>query len=168
MPQEIYYSHYTSPVGQLMLVGDGASLLALRFDKGGDSIRPQPDWLRRNAAFSSVKQQLDAYFAGELTRFSLSLSPQGTDFQCRVWQALQDIPYGATCSYLDIANTLSDPNATRAVGAANGKNPIPIIIPCHRVIGRDGSLTGFGGGLERKRFLLALEQKNIPFELTGF
>ena len=168
MPQEVYYSHYTSPVGQLMLVGDGASLLALRFDKGGDSIRPQPDWLRRNAAFSSVKQHLDAYFAGELTRFSLSLSPQGTDFQCRVWQALQDIPYGATCSYLDIANTLSDPNATRAVGAANGKNPIPIIIPCHRVIGRDGSLTGFGGGLERKRFLLALEQKNIPFELTGF
>lgn len=168
MPQEVYYSHYTSPVGQLMLVGDGASLLALRFDKGGDSIRPQPDWLRRNAAFSSVKQQLDAYFAGELTRFSLSLSPQGTDFQCRVWQALQDIPYGATCSYLDIANTLADRNATRAIGAANGKNPIPIIIPCHRVIGRDGSLTGFGGGLERKRFLLALEQKNIPFELTGF
>lgn len=150
-----------------MLVGDGASLQALRFDKGGDSIAPQPDWMRRNAAFLPVKKQLDAYFSGQLTQFDLSLSPQGTDFQVRVWRALQDIPYGKTCSYLDIARALGDPNATRAVGAANGQNPLPIIIPCHRVIGQDGSLTGFGGGLDRKRFLLAHEQKNIPFELSS-
>lgn len=149
-----------------MLVGDGTSLQAVRFDKGGDSITPKPDWMRRNAAFLKVKKQLDAYFSGQLTSFSLPLSPAGTDFQLRVWRALQEIPYGKTCSYLDIAKAVGDPNATRAVGSANGQNPIPIIIPCHRVIGQDGSLTGFGGGLARKRFLLALEQENIPFELS--
>ena len=166
MAEDVYYSHYTSPVGELMLVGDGVSLQAVRFDKGGDSIAPQPDWLRRNAAFQTVKKQLDAYFSGGLTQFSLPLSPQGTEFQLRVWQALQRIPYGKTCSYLDVARSLGDVKATRAVGSANGQNPIPIIIPCHRVIGQDGSLTGFGGGLDRKRYLLALEQENIPFELS--
>ena len=166
MSKDVYYSHYTSPVGELMLVGDGVSLQAVRFDKGGNSLDPQPDWLRRNAAFLTVKKQLDAYFEGQLTQFTLSLSPQGTEFQLRVWQALQEISYGKTCSYLDIARSLGDDKATRAVGAANGQNPIPIIIPCHRVIGQDGSLTGFGGGLDRKRYLLALEQENIPFELS--
>lgn len=166
MSNDVYYSHYTSPVGELMLVGDGVSLQAVRFDKGGNSIDPQPDWLRRNAAFLTVKKQLDAYFEGQLRQFTLPLSPQGTEFQLRVWQALQQIPYGNTCSYLDIARSLGDTKATRAVGAANGQNPIPIIIPCHRVIGQDGSLTGFGGGLDRKRYLLALEQENIPFELS--
>jgi methylated-DNA-[protein]-cysteine S-methyltransferase len=166
MTRDIYYSHYSSPVGDLMLVGDGTSLQAVRFDKGGDSIAPKPDWMRRNAAFLQVKKQLDAYFSGQLTCFSVPLSPAGTEFQLRVWRALQEIPYGKTCSYLDIAKAVGDPKATRAVGSANGQNPIPIIIPCHRVIGQDGSLTGFGGGLARKRFLLALEQENIPFELS--
>lgn len=121
--------------------------------------------MRRNDAFKPVKQQLAAYFAGELTDFNLVLAPEGTDFQLAVWTALQKIPYGETCSYGDIANRIGKPEASRAVGAANGQNPLPIVIPCHRVIGSNGSLTGFGGGLDCKQFLLRLEQTHAPFSL---
>ena len=121
--------------------------------------------MRRNDAFKPVKQQLAAYFAGELTDFNLVLAPKGTDFQLAVWAALEKIPYGETCSYGDIANRIGKPDASRAVGAANGQNPLPIVIPCHRVIGSNGSLTGFGGGLDCKQFLLRLEQTHAPFSL---
>ena len=112
-----------------------------------------------------MRQQLEAYFAGELQRFDLALAPDGTDFQQAVWQALTTIPYGATCSYGEIARQIGKPKASRAVGAANGQNPIPIIIPCHRVIGSTGKLTGFGGGLAAKEILLELEQRFAPFAL---
>lgn len=122
--------------------------------------------MRRNDAFKPVKEQLKAYFAGDLTGFDLLLNPRGTDFQLKVWQALIQIPYGETRSYGDIAEMVGKPEASRAVGAANGQNPLPIVIPCHRVIGSDGGLTGFGGGLECKKFLLSHEQINSPFILT--
>jgi len=121
--------------------------------------------MRRNDAFKPVKQQLAAYFAGELTTFSLTLTPKGTDFQLAVWTALEQIPYGTTCSYGDIAKRIGKPEASRAVGAANGQNPLPIVIPCHRVIGSNGALIGFGGGLDCKEFLLRLEQTHAPFSL---
>lgn len=160
-----YYSYYDSPVGSLLLAGDGIALNLISFPSGRATRLPQVDWMRRNDAFKPVKQQLAAYFAGELTDFNLVLAPKGTDFQLAVWAALEKIPYGETCSYGDIANRIGKPDASRAVGAANGQNPLPIVIPCHRVIGSDGSLTGFGGGLECKQFLLRLEQTHAPFSL---
>lgn len=162
----VYYSVYESPVGSLLLAGDGIELSLISFPEGKAARRPEPDWLRRNDAFKNVKNQLRAYFAGDLTEFDLPLAPQGTDFQLQVWEALKTIPYGETRSYGDIAAQIGRPDASRAVGAANGQNPIPIVIPCHRVIGRDGSLTGFGGGLVCKQHLLALEQQSLPFSLS--
>ncbi|ALO46006.1 methylated-DNA--[protein]-cysteine S-methyltransferase [Pseudohongiella spirulinae] len=162
----VYYSVYESPVGSLLLAGDGMQLSLISFPEGRASRQPEPDWLRRNDAFKNVKIQLKAYFGGELTEFDLPLAPQGTEFQLLVWNALKTIPYGETRSYGDIAAQVGRPDASRAVGAANGQNPIPIVIPCHRVIGRDGSLTGFGGGLACKQHLLALEQQSLPFSLS--
>ena len=130
---------------------------------------PDPAWQQSENALAPTIRQLDAYFAGTLQHFELTVQPRGTAFQRRVWQALQTIPYGTTVSYRHIAEQLGQPTATRAVGAANGANPIPIVIPCHRVIGTDGSLTGFGGGLDAKRWLLqhehALPQSERQFEL---
>lgn len=161
-----YYSVYDSPVGSLLLAGDGESLSLISFPVGRAARQPSPDWLRRNDAFIRAKSQLKAYFAGELTDFDLLLAPEGTDFQRQVWQALLSIPYGQTRSYGEIARQIGNPDASRAVGAANGLNPLPIVIPCHRVIGSDGSMTGFGGGIECKKYLLALEQQHIPFSLV--
>jgi methylated-DNA-[protein]-cysteine S-methyltransferase len=141
-----------SPLGPLLLVGDGRTLAAVRMDG-----RPQAGWRRDRAALADAAAQLDAYFAGELRRFDLPLAPRGTPFQLRVWSALTGIPYGETASYGEIAAAVGRPDAPRAVGAANGRNPIAVIVPCHRVIGAAGSLTGYGGGLERKRMLLELE-----------
>ena len=140
--------------------------IAVKFDrrKGFDrSETPVRRSVRGEAAQSdavldAARRQLDAYFAGRLKLFDLPLAPRGTDFQRRVWRALTQIPYGRTMSYGAIAKNIGEPVAARAVGAANGANPICIIIPCHRVIGADGSLTGFGGGLDRKKFLLGLER----------
>ena len=160
-----YYSYYDSPVGSLLLAGDGVSLELISFPTGQATRLPSADWMRRNDAFKPVKQQLAAYFAGELNTFSLALTPKGTDFQLEVWAALEKIPYGATCSYGDIARRIGKPEASRAVGAANGQNPLPIVIPCHRVIGSNGALIGFGGGLDCKEFLLRLEQTHAPFSL---
>jgi methylated-DNA-[protein]-cysteine S-methyltransferase len=106
---------------------------------------------------AAARAQLDAYFAGEITSFDLPLSPRGTPFQQRVWAALRDIPFGETTSYGELARRIGDPKAVRAVGAANGRNPLPLVVPCHRVIGADGSLVGFGGGMDRKRWLLQHE-----------
>ena len=160
-----YYSVYESPVGSLLLAGDSDALSLISFPEGKAARQPEPDWMRRNDAFKQVKNQLSAYFAGELKQFELPLAPVGTDFQLAVWRALETIPYGQTCSYGEIAAMIGNPDASRAVGAANGQNPLPIVIPCHRVIGSDGSMTGFGGGVACKKFLLALEQEFTPFSL---
>lgn len=151
------YRYIATPVGDLLIAGDGAGLRYVAFPEGKHKIEPGANWQLNDAAFGDVKTQLDEYFAGKRRRFKLKLAPHGTPFQLTVLEALQAIPYGETRSYGDIAAGIGNPRAVRAVGAANGRNPISIIIPCHRVIGADGSLTGFGGGLDTKRFLLDLE-----------
>jgi methylated-DNA-[protein]-cysteine S-methyltransferase len=153
----VYWSIFASPIGDLLLMGDGAALTGMDFDR-----IPDPAWQRDDGAFDEAKDQLRAYFGGELTEFSLELAPRGTPFQQRVWSALRAIPYGTTTSYGKLAAALGDARATRAVGSANGRNPISIIIPCHRVIGADGGLTGYGGGMQRKQWLLALEGRALP------
>jgi methylated-DNA-[protein]-cysteine S-methyltransferase len=151
------YCHFSSPVGQLMLAGDEAALRLVAFQDGPDPRSPDPDWRRSERPFREALVQLEGYFAGKLTRFDLPLAPEGTAFQQEVWRALRTIPYGETLSYSGLARRIGRPTASRAVGGANARNPIPIVIPCHRVIGAAGSLTGFGGGLSTKRKLLLLE-----------
>ena len=140
-----------------MLYGNNC-LEGIVFPKGKTSQDPEPQWQLDPSGFEEVKRQLDQYFKGRLKSFDLELKTGGTPFQQQVWEALAKIPYGSTISYGDLAVQIGNPKAVRAVGLANGRNPIPIIIPCHRVIGKNGSLTGFGGGLDVKRFLLELEQ----------
>jgi methylated-DNA-[protein]-cysteine S-methyltransferase len=140
-----------SPIGPLLLTGDGHALTGLYMGR-------EPSGARDDSAFTHAREQLDAYFAGALERFDIALAPRGTEFQRRVWDALLEIPYGATTSYGALAAKIGRPDAARAVGLANGRNPISIIVPCHRVIGAAGALTGYGGGLERKRWLLAHER----------
>jgi methylated-DNA-[protein]-cysteine S-methyltransferase len=147
-----------SPVGPRTLVGDGDDLVGLYFE-GDANGTPRPDWVRDDRRLRPVVTQLKEYFAGERTRFDLRLAPQGTAFQKAVWAALLRIPFGETASYGDIARAIGKPAATRAIGGANHRNPIAIVIPCHRVIGADGSLTGYGGGLDTKRLLLELETR---------
>lgn len=158
-----FYTVHATPIGSLLLVGNSDGLSMLGFPQGKMRRRIENEWLENSDHFKDVKNQLDLYFAGKLDTFTLPLSPVGTGFQLEVWQALQQIPYGDTWSYGQLAKYIDRPNAARAVGAANGVNPIPIIIPCHRVIGSTGKLTGFGGGLETKEFLLTLEaQRGAP------
>ena len=155
----IYHTTIESPVGPLRLCSDGDHLTRIDFVHGR-KITPLPnDATARDDAepFAETARQLDEYFAGSRQVFDLPLAPQGTDFQRRVWNQLRRIPFGITLSYGQIAERLGDPNASRAVGLANGNNPLSIVVPCHRVIGADGSLTGFGGGLKTKKFLLELE-----------
>ncbi|HEX7681652.1 MAG TPA: methylated-DNA--[protein]-cysteine S-methyltransferase, partial [Thermoanaerobaculia bacterium] len=144
-----------TPIGPILIAGDGGSIIETYFA----GAQPKPDWIRDDEGFGEASAQLRAYFAGDLQAFDLPLAPRGTEFQQSVWSALLEIPYGQTTTYSAIAEKISLPAAVRAVGAANGANPIPIIIPCHRVIGTNGSLTGFGGGLDVKRKLLALEAR---------
>ena len=151
------YTFTDSPIGRLLLAGDDAGLRRIEFPEGRHPQEPQPGWREERARFSEALRQLDAYFAGRLRRFELPLAPQGTGFQRSVWEALCLIPYGETLSYGELARRLGKPGASRAVGLANGRNPLPIVIPCHRVVGSDGSLTGFGGGLPTKTKLLRLE-----------
>ncbi|MEO0682831.1 MAG: methylated-DNA--[protein]-cysteine S-methyltransferase [Pseudomonadota bacterium] len=158
LADDLVYDVHDSPIGPLLLAGDGTALHHLGFPSGSRaSSEPKPGWRRAPQAFAEVRAQLDAYFAGDLRAFDLPLAPPGTPFQRAVWARLAEIPYGRTRSYGDIARALDAPGASRAVGAANGANPIPVILPCHRVVGADGTLTGFGGGLDLKRRLLALE-----------
>jgi methylated-DNA-[protein]-cysteine S-methyltransferase len=152
------YTTIASPIGELLLVGDGSTLSGLYMQDGRKPKRVAPGWTEAAASFADVRAQLEEYFAGERTAFDVSLAPQGAPFELEVWRALEQIPYGETVSYGEIARRVGQPTAARAVGTANGRNPIAVIVPCHRVIGADGSLTGYGGGLERKRLLLELER----------
>ena len=154
----MYYQVIESPVGKLLLAGTGEALCQVHFHGGRDSIKARVDWEDNAEPFRDVVRQLRAYFAGTMKSFDLPLQLEGTEFQKTVWRALQEIPYGETWSYGQLASHIGKPQAMRAVGAANGRNPIPVIIPCHRVIGADGSLTGFGGGLPIKKKLLELER----------
>jgi methylated-DNA-[protein]-cysteine S-methyltransferase len=160
------YDYFDSPVGRLLLAAEDGGLRYIGFELGRHPVWVAEDWRHEAAAFASAREQLSAYFAGELTQFDLPLAPQGSEFQLGVWEQLRRIPYGATISYGELAQRIGDPSASRAVGAANGRNPLPIVVPCHRVIGADGSLTGFGGGIATKKFLLEHEQKYAPFALT--
>ncbi|MVA57459.1 methylated-DNA--[protein]-cysteine S-methyltransferase [Agrobacterium vitis] len=158
--KEVRYTFMDSPIGRLLLAGDGDHLSHLGFPKGKGAITLRPEWRPDDKIFGDVKGQLQAYFEGTRREFNLPLDLQGTSFQLTVWRELTRIPFGATISYGELARRIDNPAATRAVGAANGNNPIPIIIPCHRVIGANGSLTGFGGGIETKKWLLALERSS--------
>ena len=155
------FSYAESPIGDLLVAknGDGGAVAEIRFAHEGRPAAAPKSWIRNDRALSSVVAQLRAYFAGELRDFDLPLAVHGTAFQERVWGRLRAIPYGATTTYGAIARDIGHPDAVRAVGAANGANPIPIVVPCHRVIGSNGALTGFGGGIEAKRWLLAHEAR---------
>lgn len=156
----MYYRYLTTPIGDLLLAGDDDGLSMIGFPKGKMRRDPEPDWIFNEKPFGDVARQLEEYFAGERRDFDLPLHLTGTDFQVQVLEELQRIPYGETTSYGAIAKRIGNPKAMRAVGAANGRNPIPIVIPCHRVIGSGGDLTGFGGGLDTKAELLRLEAEN--------
>jgi methylated-DNA-[protein]-cysteine S-methyltransferase len=163
------FTKIKSPLGPLLLAADQSGLRQIRFAEGkrpakSDSTWMDPNWIdpawiEDADFFAETVRQLRAYFAGDLETFDISLAPQGTAFQLKVWKFLCDIPYGETISYGELARRIANPKASRAVGLANGSNPIPIIIPCHRVIGSNGKLTGYGGGLPIKEKLLALERR---------
>ena len=165
--QHLHYRTMHSPVGKLTLAGTAGRLRHLRMVD--QTYEPDRDhWQRDDAAFPDAVEQLEQYFRGERTEFDLELDLVGTTFQRRVWSALLTIPYGETRSYGQIAAQLGAPNASRAVGLANGHNPVGIVVPCHRVIGANGSLTGYGGGLERKRALLDMERQKVSAFPTLF
>lgn len=148
---------HASPIGPLTLVSDGQAITHIWFPEAKRGTAPPPT-ARTDKVLDAAKKQLDGYFAGRRTSFDLPVAPHGTPFQVRVWNALTRIGYGETKSYGAVAQAIGSPKAVRAVGAANGRNPVPIVIPCHRVIGADGSLTGFGGGMACKEYLLDLER----------
>jgi methylated-DNA-[protein]-cysteine S-methyltransferase len=156
----MYYCYFDTPIGELLLAGDAGALSMIGFPKGAMRRDPETDWIYNEEPFADARTQLAEYFSGERKDFDLPLSLAGTEFQVSVLKALQEIPYGETTSYGAIAKKIGRPKAMRAVGAANGRNPIPIIVPCHRVIGSSGDLTGFGGGLDTKEALLRLEAEN--------
>ena len=156
----MYYCYTNSPIGELLLAGDQDALTMIGFPKGSMRRDPEPDWIFNEKPFAEAMRQLDEYFDGQRRDFDLPLRLDGTEFQLLVLDELQKIPYGETTSYGDIAKRIGRPKASRAVGAANGRNPIPIVVPCHRVIGSHGDLTGFGGGLDTKEALLRLEAEN--------
>ncbi len=161
------YTYVDSPIGQLLIAGTDKALEYIGFPEGKGRLEPKPNWEVSHTMFGEVKEQLSEYFGGKRREFDLSLSPCGTEFQLQVLEELTKIPFGETRSYQDVAIAINRPKAVRAVGAANGRNPLPIVIPCHRVIGTNGSLTGFGGGLPAKSWLLdhegirTAEQKSL-------
>ncbi|GAA1786284.1 methylated-DNA--[protein]-cysteine S-methyltransferase [Streptomonospora arabica] len=153
------YDLVPSPLGELLLIGDGEAVTGLYMsphERFAQEI--ENEWRREPAALREAAEQLGAYFAGELRQFSLPLAPRGTAFQRTVWSALTTIPHGRTATYGEIARSIGQPNASRAVGMANNRNPISILVPCHRVIGANGALVGYGGGIPRKESLLSLER----------
>lgn len=159
--QPVCYTHMESPAGTLLLAAGEKGLQLISFPDGRHARHPEPGWHEDRKPLEPVIRQLNAYFAGKLQDFELTLDPHGTPFQLKVWKRLTEIPYGETISYGELARRIGNPAASRAVGLANGSNPIPIVIPCHRVIGSNGKLTGYGGGLPTKEKLLALERKQL-------
>lgn len=155
----IHYDELATPIGRLLLAADAQGLREVWFETERHRKTPSPTWVHSPEALAFARVQLEAYFAGTRQTFELPLHPIGTPFQRTVWHELARIPYGMTISYGELARRIGQPAAVRAVGAANGRNPLPIVLPCHRVIGADGSLTGFAGGLPTKRFLLAMEDR---------
>jgi len=168
----VYYDVMENTLaGNLTLVGDENGLCFINFQQGTTPLTVRHEWRHDRQMFKPVKDQLTAYFLGELRTFNLKLTPSGTRFQLKVWERLADIPYGELTTYSAIAEKIGNPKAVRAVGGANARNPLPIVLPCHRVIGSDGTLTGFGGGLDVKERLIALEkgavaplQATLPFD----
>lgn len=168
--ETIHYADMASPVGTLRLIADAEGLREIWFEREGRPEAVQPGWVHASAAklpatIAAARKQLQEYFAGERQQFDLPLHPLGTPFQLAVWRQLRLIPYGTTISYGELARRVGNPAASRAVGAANGRNPLSIVVPCHRVIGSNGSLTGFSGGLPIKLKLLALEQRTTGGDL---
>lgn len=157
MSGALLYTTVDSPIGELLLLGDGGALRGLYMQEGRKPGTVPRGWARDPEAFFEVRTQLGEYFAGERRSFDLPLEPAGSPFQLQVWRALREIGYGETLSYGELARRIGRPNAPRAVGAANGANPLSVVIPCHRLVGADGTLAGYGGGIERKRLLLDLE-----------
>jgi methylated-DNA-[protein]-cysteine S-methyltransferase len=154
----VNYAYLDTPIGTLLIVGDNSAILRITFPQRGRAAKPEPEWQEsQRGPVGEAMRQLREYFAGKRAEFDLPLAPEGTAFQRSVWRQLQEIPYGETISYGELARRVGNPKASRAVGSANGANPLPIVIPCHRVIAGDGSLGGFGGGLPTKQTLLALE-----------
>ena len=150
-----------TPIGDLFVAGDDHGLRHIRFSRQSRKTTPEAGWRRDDTALRPAAEQLEAYFAGDLREFDLALAPEGTEFQLSVWGALAEIPYGETISYGQLASRIGRPRASRAVGAANGANPLPIVLPCHRVIGSNGALVGFGGGLDIKEALLETEHRRM-------
>lgn len=164
----MFTTTYHSPIGTLTLASDSKGLRHIVFPKGSRAFDTPEEWENKPEEFVQVVKELDEYFAGTRKQFTVALAPQGTEFQQAVWQALVNLEYAETCSYGEIASRIGKPSASRAVGAANGANPIPIIVPCHRVVGASGKLTGFGGGLPTKAWLLAHERgEGQLFEFTN-
>ncbi len=165
--ETIHVDGMPSPVGRLLLLADAQGLREIRFETERHPRPVSPHWVRSSSALAFAREQLEEYFAGTRTGFDLPLHPQGTAFQLTVWEELARIPYAETISYGELARRIGQPQAMRAVGAANGRNPLPIVVPCHRVIGSNGSLTGFGGGLPAKQFLLGWERRIAHGDLFG-
>ena len=166
--EKVYYQQMDSPVGQLLLAATDKGLRRLHFQRG-DPLQPARNevWIESAIALEPYRKQLTAYFRGELRQFTFNLDLVGTPFQKKCWEALRRIPYGATCSYRDLAQAVGSPRGFRAVGQANHNNPVAIVVPCHRVVGADGSLTGYGGGMENKEKLLRLEGVDLQ-QTLGF
>jgi methylated-DNA-[protein]-cysteine S-methyltransferase len=160
------YTTFDSPIGKLLLAGDGTGLRHLSMQSAPRPLAIDRSWRHDDQSLAETRAQLEQYFDGDRVQFDVKLSLIGNPFELRVWQALCEIPYGETVSYGEIANRIGLPTAARAVGLANARNPVAVIVPCHRVIGADGTLTGYGGGLERKRFLLDLESGVLPLLST--
>ncbi|HSG96535.1 MAG TPA: methylated-DNA--[protein]-cysteine S-methyltransferase [Woeseiaceae bacterium] len=156
----MYYCYLDTPIGELLLAGDDVGLSMVGFPKGSMRRQPEPDWIFNEKQLDKARTQISEYFDGTRREFDLPLQLGGTEFQVSVLEALQQIPYGETVSYGEIARRIGRPKAVRAVGAANGRNPLPIVVPCHRVIGSTGDLTGFGGGLDTKEALLRMEAEH--------
>ncbi|ASP37689.1 cysteine methyltransferase [Bacterioplanes sanyensis] len=161
------YRHWASPLGQITLQADDQGITGIWFEQHTSKPAELGEYCSGDALLSTACQQLQQYFTGERQQFDVPLSFHGTEFQRKVWSALCRIPFAQTCSYQQLAQHIGKPNASRAVGAANGKNPISIIVPCHRVIGANGRLTGYAGGIARKQHLLTLEQGDLFSRSTG-
>jgi methylated-DNA-[protein]-cysteine S-methyltransferase len=163
----LFFSTVPSPVGRLTLLGEGEDLVGLYFDHDPEAAKARAGAVRDDRHLQRAAAELAEYFQGARTRFDLRLAPRGTEFQKAVWRALVRIPFGETATYGQIARAIGQPAASRAIGGANHRNPIAIVIPCHRVIGADGSMTGYGGGLDRKRLLLDLEARVVSSGQLG-